>query len=71
MEAHRVLRKDRLGRGGGGVARYVRAAGVHGAHLGMGQEPRETSGVRIKERREIGDFRVSLLQAAWPGRTSG
>lgn len=56
MEAHRVFRKDRLGRPGGGVGHHVELT------WGWVRSQRRAHGLGL-ERRDIGGISGSLLQA--------
>ncbi|GAB0176173.1 calcium-independent phospholipase A2-gamma [Grus japonensis] len=57
MEWHRLFRKDRQGRRGGGVALYVNdQLECMELHLGMDEEPTESLWVRIKGRAGAGDI---------------
>ena len=61
MEGHRLFRKDRQGRGGGGVTLYVSdQLECMELHLGMDEEPTESLWVRIKGRAGTGDIIVGV-----------
>ncbi|GAB0177964.1 hypothetical protein GRJ2_000261700 [Grus japonensis] len=61
MEGHRLLRKDRQGRQGGGIALYVDdQLECTELHLGMDEEPSESLRVRIKGRAGAGDIIVGV-----------
>ncbi|GAB0205823.1 hypothetical protein GRJ2_003047900 [Grus japonensis] len=57
MEGYRLFRKDRQGRGGGGVTLYVNdQLECMELHLGMDEEPTESLWVRIKGSTGTGDI---------------
>ncbi|PKU36538.1 hypothetical protein llap_13164 [Limosa lapponica baueri] len=61
MEEYRLFRKDRLGRGGGGVALYVNdQLECLELHLGMDEEPRESLWVKIKGSTGAGDVTIGV-----------
>ncbi|GAB0203333.1 hypothetical protein GRJ2_002798900 [Grus japonensis] len=61
MEGYRLFRKDRQGRGGGGVTLYVNdQLECMELHLGMDEELTESFWVRIKGRAGAGDILVGV-----------
>ncbi|GAB0210150.1 hypothetical protein GRJ2_003480800 [Grus japonensis] len=61
MEGHRLFRKDRQGRRGGGITLYINdQLECMELHLGMDEEPTKSLWVRIKGRAGAGDIIVGV-----------